>query len=415
MKRKMVSALLAATLVMTALAGCGGGSDSTASESDTAAEATGEAEVDDSAAEESTDTADEAADEEATADASGNISVKVGWAPPDVTGVFATAEDNMNKAIEDAKQYGIDVELTTIASPDETQVENQVRSLENLIQSGMDVIICSPGSFDAVSQTLYDAVDQGIELILVNVAADEVPDDLDCTIIGFDNTEAGTVSGYAMLDQLGGPGVVEPGEQVEVAEDEWLDLEWWEDLYADFDYSSIEGKVAVIGGIEGSIYSNNRLAGFNSVMDKCENVEVVDTLYADWAREAGTSAAENILQANPELDAIWSASSEMTMGAVTAVSNLNRTEVLISGNDGTEETVDAIRNGQIVTETWHGFPEWGWYGIQYAVMLATGQGDDVPDFYDICPRTEYAGNADQFYPDTKLDAIPWEDIIANAS
>lgn len=415
MKRKMVSMLMAAALVMsTVLTGCGGSDGAADAGSDTAAKDDGAAQ-DDGAAKEDSAATEAPAEEEKSGDTAEGVTIKVGWAPPNITGVFETAENNMNKAIEDAKKHGINIELTTVASPDETQYENQVKAIENLVQSDMDVIICSPGSLEAVQASLEDATKQGIPVILVNTGEDVLADNpWVSSIIGFDNVDGGAVSGYALLDQLGGPGVVAPGDTVEVEEATYLDRSWWEDVYKDFDYSTISGKIAIIEGIAGSYYSNARLEGFHSVVDQCPNLEVVTTLAGDWDREKGTKAAENILQANDELDAIWTASNEMGIGAAIVTGNIGRTDVLISTNDGTPESVDMIRNGQIVTETWHGFPEWGWYGIQFATQLALGQGDDVPQFFDIRPRTEYKDNADMFYPDTKLEEIPWDDILANA-
>jgi ribose transport system substrate-binding protein len=83
-------------------------------------------------------------------------------------------------------------------------------------------------------------------------------------------------------------------------------------------------------------------------------------------------------------------------------------KVAIFTNDVTPESTDAIRGGKLVAETHHGFPEWGWFGTQFAVQIACGQ--TVPETYDIRPRTVYKGNADQFYPDPKLPAIDWDKI-----
>lgn len=349
------------------------------------------------------------------AQAEEEINIKIGWAPPNITGVFATAEQNLKKAAEDAKAHGINIEITTIASPDETQYENQVKAIENLIQAEMDVIICSPGSLEAVQASLESAVAGGIPVILVNVGADVLEgNDWISSVIGFDNVDGGIVSGYALLDQLGGPGVIAPGEEVAVEEGTYLDAAWWADVYKDFDYSTLSGKVAVIEGIAGSYYSNARLEGFHSVIDQAAGIETVATLAADWDREKGTKAAENILQAHEDVNAIWAASNEMGIGAAIVAGNLGKTDVLISTNDGTPESIGMIKNGQLLAETWHGFPEWGWYGVQFATMLALGQAEDVPQYFDIRPRTVYAGNADMFYPETKLEAIPWDDIIANA-
>ena len=86
--------------------------------------------------------------------------------------------------------------------------------------------------------------------------------------------------------------------------------------------------------------------------------------------------------------------------------------MLVLSNDGTPETIQAIKDGKILAESWHGFPEWGWYGVKFAVMLALGE--DVPLKYDIRPRTEYKGNADDFYPNPKLEAIDWVQIMKAA-
>ena len=337
-------------------------------------------------------------------------SIKIGWAPPNVTGVFETAEQYMQLAAEDAKAHGVDVEIVTIATPDETQFENQVRALENLVQQECDAIICSPGSVDACLNAFKEINDAGIPLILVNL--DEAPEGIDVTsIIGFNNITAGTVSAYAMLDQLGGPGVIEPGDMVDVEPGTYLDQAWWEEVYKDFDYSSIAAKIAVIEGISGTIYSIQRNEGFHNVIDQCDNIEIVQMLAGDWDREKGNKAAENILMANDELDAIWASSNEMGMGAAIAKETLGRDEVLISTNDGTPESIgDFIMKDRIVTETWHGFPEWGWYGVETALKAVLGE--EIEPFQDIRPRTEYAGNAEDFYPVAHLQEIDWEGILA---
>ena len=83
-------------------------------------------------------------------------------------------------------------------------------------------------------------------------------------------------------------------------------------------------------------------------------------------------------------------------------------KVAIFTNDVTPESTDAIREGKIIAETHHGFPEWGWFGTRFGVQLACGQ--DVPQTYDIRPRTVWQGNADLFYPSPDLPKINWQQI-----
>ena len=338
--------------------------------------------------------------------------IKIGWSPPDITGVFKTATDYMEKAVAEAKEAGINVELITRASTSHTSAAEQVKTLENFIQNKVDIIIVSPTEVEAIKPALKEVNEAGIPIIMVNMLDELEGIDIE-TFIGFDNAQAASVCAYSLLDSLGGPGVLGEGEKVQVDATTMLDLAWWEALYKDVDRNSISGKIAIIEGIAGDYFSNKRLEGFHAVIDQFPGMEVLTTQPADWNRQKGIDAAENILQNNKELDAIYAASNEMGMGAYIAVKDAGRdAEVKVITQDGTPESLDYIREGKLTAETWHGFPEWGWYGIKFGVMLAMGQ--DVPEKYDIRPRTEFLDNADSFYPVPALEPIDWAAIKAGS-
>ncbi len=164
----------------------------------------------------------------------------------------------------------------------------------------------------------------------------------------------------------------------------------------------------------GGFFSAARLNGFHSVIDQYPGIEIVGTLAADWNREKGYQAAEEFLRANPPgtLDVIWAASGEMGLGAMLAVEAAGRQdEVKVFTNDVTPESASCMREGRLMAETHHGFPEWGWYGTKLAVLLSLGR--DVPPIFDIRPRTMYKGNVDLFYPRPALEPIDWEGIKAD--
>jgi len=338
--------------------------------------------------------------------------IVIGWAPPDITGVFKTATDYLEKGAADARKAGLNVKVTTRAAAEHTSAIAQVDAINNMIVNNVDVIICSPSDVEALKPVLKEAVDNGIPVILVNLLTPIEGSGIS-SYIGFDNFQAAQVAAYAMLDALGGPGVQGPGETVKVAEGAYLDLAWWEKLYEDVDKTAISGKLAIIEGIAGTFFSNARVDGFHSVIDDFSNIEVVTTLPADWNRQKGIKAAENILQTHTDLDGIWSASNEMGIGSFIAAKNADREkDLILITNDGTPESVDMIRAGELQAEVWHGFPDWGWYGAKFAVMLALGL--DVPKTFDIRPRVEYKANADSFYPNPKLEPINWQSIIEAA-
>jgi ribose transport system substrate-binding protein len=348
--------------------------------------------------------------------------VTIGWTPPDITGVFKTATNYFEKAAADAKPAGFDVEVISRSPATHTDFASQQAIIEDFISRNVDVIAISPADTEAVKPAIRQANDAGIPVIMVNLL--EKQQDIDiASYIGFDNAQAAAVSAYAVLDYFGGPGVLGAGEKVAVKPEDYLDLKWWEKTYANADKASIEAGGVIIEGIAGTFFSQARLDGFHSVIDQYPNVKLLGKpLAADWNREKGVKAAENFLSRyNPdEMQFVWAASNEMGLGAINAaerkgvLSDQGGTKAPVDGkvavftNDVTPESTDAIRSGKLMAETHHGFPEWGWFGTQFAVQIACGQ--DVPPTYDIRPRTVYADNADQFYPTPNLPKIDWAKI-----
>lgn len=353
------------------------------------------------------------------------ISITVGWVPANTTGVFNTATSYFQKAVDSANENGFDVELVTQApTGGEANSAGFQQIIENMIAQQVDVIVVSPGDSESIKPSVRAANDAGIPIVYVNLLDD--PDDVDvAAFVGFDNVDAGKISGYAVLDYFGGPGVLGDGEKVDIAPEDYLDLAFWEDLYDGVDVSSLSGTGAIIEGVKGTIYSNQRLEGFNEVLTSAPGLEILTTLAGDWDRQKGADAAADIITRFENLDFIWTASNEMALGAINILADADRLEVNADGsphtpgltalftNDNTGESTEAIRAGNIIAETSHGFADWGWLGTEVAVKLACGV--NVERFNDIRPRTVYFANADQFYPDPTLPEIDWDSIAASCN
>jgi ribose transport system substrate-binding protein len=348
--------------------------------------------------------------------------VVIGWTPPDITGVFKTATDFFEAAAQEANSAGFNVEIVSRSPATHTAFADQLAIIEDFISQQVDVIAISPSDTEAVKPAIQQANEAGIPVIMVNLL--EPQDDIEvASYIGFDNSEAASVSAYSVLDYYGGPGVLGAGETVDVAEDDYLDLEWWQGVYEGADEGQPSARGVIIEGIAGTFFSQARLDGFNEVIEQYPNVEILaEPIAADWNREKGIRATETFLSrfTPRELDFIWAASNEMGLGAMLTAGRRDvldssggstppqENEIAVFTNDVTPESTDAIREGRIIAETHHGFPEWGWFGTEYAVRLACGL--DVPETKDIRPRTVWEGNADLFYPEPQLPEIDWEQL-----
>jgi ribose transport system substrate-binding protein len=351
--------------------------------------------------------------------------ITIGWTPPDITGVFKTATNYFEKGAEEANAAGFNVKVESRSPATHTAFADQLAIIEDYISRGVDVIAISPADTEAVKPAIRNANEAGIPLIMVNLL--EPQDDIEvASYIGFDNSEAASVSAYSVLDYFGGPGVLGSGPMVEASPDQYLDLEWWEQTFADADKNAPKANGVIIEGIAGTFFSQERLDGFNEVIKDYPGIKVLaEPIAADWNREKGIKAAETFYSRfNPsQLDFVWAASNEMGLGAMITAERkgvLDSTggktpppegKVSIFTNDVTPESTAAIRQGKLIAETHHGFPEWGWFGTEYAVRLACGL--EVPETKDIRPRTVWQGNADQFYPTPELPEIDWEGIKAD--
>ena len=348
--------------------------------------------------------------------------ITIGWTPPDITGVFKTATDFFQQSADEANKAGFKVKIVSRSPATHTAFSDQLAIIENFISQKVDVIAVSPADTQAVKPAIKQANQAGIPVIMVNLL--EAQDDIEvASYIGFDNSEAASVSAYSVLDYYGGPGVLGAGEKADPKPDQYLDLEWWEKTYEGADAESIKARGTIIEGIAGTFFSQERVDGFNVVIKDYPGIQVQGKpIAADWNREKGVKAAENFLSryGTGELDFMWAASNEMGLGAINATNRRDRLDasggktppekgkVAIFTNDVTPESTDAIRKGELIAETHHGFPEWGWFGTEYAVKLACGQ--KVPKTKDIRPRTVWQGNADQFYPEPELPEIDWQKI-----
>jgi ABC-type sugar transport system substrate-binding protein len=77
-------------------------------------------------------------------------------------------------------------------------------------------------------------------------------------------------------------------------------------------------------------------------------IEVVASIAADWDQEKGLKAAEDILQAHPDVNAIVASNDLMALGAVQAVESAGKSDsVIVVGDDAIPSALEALRKGSL--------------------------------------------------------------------
>lgn len=116
------------------------------------------------------------------------------------------------------------------------------------------------------------------------------------------------------------------------------------------------GRYVELLGLVGDNNTWNRSKGFHSVVDRYPGLKMVAQQSADFDRAKALEALEAILQANPEIDAVFCGNDAMAMGAYQALVAAGKDKhVKIFGFDGADDVVRLIAEGKI-TATGMQFP-----------------------------------------------------------
>lgn len=253
----------------------------------------------------------------------------------------------MQKGAEEAaKQQGI--ELIVQAADREIDVERQMQIIENLIQRGVSALCITPSGSREIVPVIVKANKANIPVLIVDTRADEkalgAAGGKIATFIGSDNYDGGKIAGEFVAAKLGGT-----------------------------------GSVAVLEGIPGHETGDSRLRGFREAIAKSPGIKIVASQPANWERDQGFNVFQNILQAHPEVTAVFACSDLMALGAVEAIAAAGKTgKITVVGFDAQPEARAAIQKGAMAA-TVAQFPgKMGSMAVESAAKLL--RGETIPAF-----------------------------------
>jgi ribose transport system substrate-binding protein len=108
------------------------------------------------------------------------------------------------------------------------------------------------------------------------------------------------------------------------------------------------GKYVELLGIVADTNTWNRSKGFHSVVDRYPGLKMVAQQSAEFDRSKALEVLEAILQANPDIDAVFCGNDAMAMGAYQALlAGGKAAKVKVFGFDGADDVVKAVAEGKI--------------------------------------------------------------------
>lgn len=249
---------------------------------------------------------------------------------------------DMRRGAQDAADR-LGVTLQVQAAEREIDVDKQMQIVENMLQTGIDVLAITPSGSREIVSALVKAQSAKVPIVIVDTRLDAAaaaavgvrPQ----TFIGSDNYEGGKLAGEHVVKATGGT-----------------------------------AKVAILEGIPGHETGDSRLRGFRDAVGKAPGITVLASQPANWERDQGYNVFQNMLQAHADIDTVFAASDLMALGAIEAIAAAGKTgRIRVVGFDALDDAKQAIAAGTMDASVAQ-FPyEMGKTAVESAVRLLAGE------------------------------------------
>ena len=219
------------------------------------------------------------------------------------------ANSFMVKMREGAQKKADELGLTINFQDASDDSATQANQLANAAATGAGAVIVNPTDSDAMAPAVKQLIDEKIPVVAVDRAVNNANV---ASYIASDNETGGKQAAKVLSDAING-----------------------------------EGEILVLQGKTGSSASRERGKGFDEGLKDSPNIKVVAKQTAEFERAKGLDVTTNLLQAHPNVKAIFAENDEMALGAIEALGSKAGKDVKVIGFDGAEDALKAIKDGRM--------------------------------------------------------------------
>ena len=310
--KRLSAAIVGAAVLAVGLAACGGGDTETVTVAATAPTGTAPA----------------------GGGGSGETVKIIASVPPTDHGWLGAISKNAQAA---ADQYD-DVDFQLLEAAD---ADSQAQQIEQAIAQKPDALVVLPQDGAALTPVAQKAEAAGIPVVNIDRLF-STPDAATATILG-DNYQIGVLAADYISDQL-----------------------------------KCEGNVVEIQGLAGISVTTDRSKGFTDELKKaCPNggIKIVASQPGDFNPDTGLKVMENILQAQPQIDAVYTHDDDMAQGVVQAIRNAGRQDdMFLTGVGGSQDAMKQIAEGGLYRATFLYNPNMAASAVNMARLIALDEG-----------------------------------------
>jgi ribose transport system substrate-binding protein len=249
--------------------------------------------------------------------------------------------DMRRGAQEAADRLGVNLQVQ--AAEREIDVEKQMQIVENMIQTGIQVLIITPSGSREIVPALVKAMNAKVPIVAVDTRLDaKAAADAGVhteAFIGSDNYAGGKLAGEHLVKVTGG-----------------------------------KARVAILEGIPGHETGDSRLRGFRDAVKDSAGMTIVASQPANWERDQGFNVFQNMLQAHPDITSVFACSDLMALGAIEAIAAAGKTGTIrVIGFDALADARKAIDAGTMEASVAQFPSEMGRVAVESAVKVIRGE------------------------------------------
>lgn len=232
----------------------------------------------------------------------------------------------------------------------------ELSNVQDLITQGIDLLLLSPWDSNSGATVVKEANKAGIPVIVLDIGVSG--GDIESFLVS-NNYGGGKKAGEYMVELLGG-----------------------------------EGQVGHIQCQPGYELLDARGNGFVDAVTATD-IEVVATQPGDSQRSKGMTVMQNMITANPGIDGVFCENDEMALGAVVALNSARMSDqVEVIGFDGTDEAIQAVKEGRMAATVAQQPYKMGQMGVELAVEVL--KGNDIKDKIEVPVKLITKENVDEF-------------------
>jgi ABC-type sugar transport system substrate-binding protein len=272
-------------------------------------------------------------------------------------------------------QFETKLGWTLIATDANEDTNKQLADIDSIIAQQPDIMIFPPRESAALAPKVLEIKEAGIPVILIDRDVDhEVakPGEDYITFIGSDFVEQGKRAAEWLVQATGGNAMIIELEGTTGADPAIDRKKGFDDYLA----GTFKGTPTADGPQSGMV--------------------ILASQTGDFQRDKGRQVMETLLQAHPEVNAVYAHNDEMAIGAITALEAAGRKpgeDVILVSIDGENAALDAIIEGKLGASV-ESSPFFG--PIAHETMMKYVNGEDIPDWVVVEDRFFDINNAKEF-------------------